>query len=87
MFRAQLLGDRGRNTTGIGGNILAGILAEMRDISRFDGVEKIQKLSGMGLAASSSGKHKVTDQDQPQRAQEATVLAVPSDQVGSGTYT
>ena len=58
MFRAQLLGDRGRNTTGIGGNILAGILAEMRDISRFDGVEKIQKLSGMGLAASSSGKHK-----------------------------
>lgn len=43
---------------GIGGNILAGILAEMGDISRFDDVKEIQKLSGMSLAACSSGKHK-----------------------------
>ncbi|WP_378957427.1 hypothetical protein [Mediterraneibacter gnavus] len=27
---------------------MAGILAEMGDISRFDGVKEIQKLSGMG---------------------------------------
>ena len=33
---------------GVGENILAGILAEMGDISRFDGVKEIQKLSGMG---------------------------------------
>lgn len=43
---------------GIGENILAGILAEMGDISRFDDVKEIQKLSGMGLVACSSGKHK-----------------------------
>ncbi len=43
---------------GAGENILAGILAEMGDISRFDDVKEIQKLSGMGLVACSSGKHK-----------------------------
>lgn len=43
---------------GIGENILAGILAEMGDITRFDDVKEIQKLSGMGLVACSSGKHK-----------------------------
>lgn len=44
--------------SGIGENILSGILAEMGDISRFDDVKEIQKLSGLGLVASSSGKHK-----------------------------
>lgn len=43
---------------GIGGNILSGIMAEMGDISRFDDVKEIQKLSGLGLVACSSGKHK-----------------------------
>ena len=43
---------------GIGENILAGILAEMGDVSRFDDVKEIQKLSGFGLVACSSGKHK-----------------------------
>ena len=43
---------------GIGENILAGILAEMGDVSRFDDVKEIQKLSGMSLVACSSGKHK-----------------------------
>lgn len=43
---------------GIGENILAGILAEMGDIRRFDDVKEIQKLSGLGLVACSSGKHK-----------------------------
>lgn len=43
---------------GIGENILSGIVAEMGDISRFDDVKEIQKLSGMGLVACSSGKHK-----------------------------
>ena len=43
---------------GIGENILAGILAEMGDINRFDDVKEIQKLSGLGLVACSSGKHK-----------------------------
>lgn len=43
---------------GIGENILAGILAEMGDITRFDDVSEIQKLSGLGLVACSSGKHK-----------------------------
>lgn len=46
--------------SGIGENILAGIIAEMGDISRFDDVKEIQKLSGMGLVACSSGKHKGT---------------------------
>ena len=36
---------------GVGENILAGILAEMGDISRFDDVKEVQKLSGMGLVA------------------------------------
>ena len=44
--------------SGIGENTLSGILAEMGDISRFDEVKEIQKLSGLGLAACSSGKHK-----------------------------
>lgn len=44
---------------GIGENILAGILAEMGDITRFDDASEIQKLSGLGLVACSSGKHKV----------------------------
>ena len=43
---------------GIGENILAGILAEMGDVRRFDEVKEIQKLSGLGLVACSSGKHK-----------------------------
>ena len=43
---------------GIGENILAGILAEMGDITRFDDASEIQKLSGLGLVACSSGKHK-----------------------------
>lgn len=44
--------------SGIGGNILSGILAELGDISRFDDAKEIQKLSGLGLVACSSGKHK-----------------------------
>ncbi len=43
---------------GIGDNILSGILAEMGDIERFDDVKEIQKMSGLGLVACSSGKHK-----------------------------
>lgn len=43
---------------GIGENILAGILAEMGDTTRFDDVSELQKLSGLGLVACSSGKHK-----------------------------
>lgn len=43
--------------SGIGENILSGILAEMGDISRFDNVKEIQKLSGLGLVTCSSGKH------------------------------
>jgi hypothetical protein len=43
---------------GIGEKTLAGILAEMGDISRFDDVKEIQKLSGMSLYACSSGKHR-----------------------------
>ena len=43
--------------SGIGENILSGILAEMGDISRFDNVKEIQKLSGLGLVACNSGKH------------------------------
>lgn len=44
--------------SGIGKNTLSGILAEMGDISRFDDVKEIQKISGLGLVACSSGKHK-----------------------------
>ena len=44
--------------SGIGENTLAGILSEIGDISRFDDVKEIQKLSGLSLVACSSGKHK-----------------------------
>ena len=44
--------------SGIGENIMSGILAEMGDISRFDDVKEVQKLSGLGLVVCSSGKHK-----------------------------
>jgi transposase len=44
--------------SGVGENTLSGILAEIGDISRFDDVKEIQKLSGLGLVACSSGKHK-----------------------------
>ena len=42
---------------GIGNDILGGVLAELGDISRFDSTKEIQKLSGLGLVANSSGKH------------------------------
>ena len=42
---------------GVGENILAGIIAEMGNIERFDDAKEIQKLSGLSLVASSSGKH------------------------------
>jgi transposase len=44
--------------SGIGESTLSGILAEMGDFTRFDDAKEIQKLSGMGLVACSSGKHK-----------------------------
>lgn len=44
--------------SGVGDTIFSGILAEMGDISKFDDVKEIQKLSGLGLVACSSGKHK-----------------------------
>lgn len=44
--------------SGIGERTLSGILAEMGDSSRFDDAKEIQKLSGLGLVACSSGKHK-----------------------------
>ena len=50
--------DKVLEICGIGENTLSGIMAEMGDISRFDDVKEIQKLSGLGLVASSSGKHK-----------------------------
>ncbi len=43
---------------GIGENILAGIVSEIGDIRRFNDVKEIQKLSGLGFVACSSGKHK-----------------------------
>jgi transposase len=44
--------------SGVGEGTLSGIMAEMGDISRFDDVKEIQKLSGLGLVSCSSGKHK-----------------------------
>jgi transposase len=44
--------------SGLGENTLTGILAGIGDITRFDDVKEIQKLSGLGLVACSSGKHK-----------------------------
>ena len=44
--------------SGLGETIVSGILAEMGDIDRFDAAKEIQKLSGLGLVACSSGKHK-----------------------------
>lgn len=43
--------------TGLGQNIVAGIISSMGDIDRFDDVKEIQKLSGLNLVANSSGKH------------------------------
>ena len=43
---------------GLGETITSGILAEMGDIDRYDDAKEIQKLSGLGLVACSSGKHK-----------------------------
>ena len=42
---------------GLGDTTVSGILAEMGDIDRFDAAKEIQKLSGLGLVACSSGKH------------------------------
>lgn len=42
---------------GLGAATVSGILAEMGDIDRFDAAKEIQKLSGLGLVACSSGKH------------------------------
>lgn len=43
---------------GLGSEITNGIVSELGDISRFDDAKEIQKLSGLGLVACSSGKHK-----------------------------
>jgi transposase len=43
--------------TGLGQNIVAGIISSMGDIDRFDDAKEIQKLSGLNLVACSSGKH------------------------------
>ena len=43
--------------TGLGQNIVAGIISSMGDIERFDDAKEIQKLSGLNLVANSSGKH------------------------------
>lgn len=43
---------------GLGDTIVSGILAEIGDVDRFDAAKEIQKLSGLGLVACSSGKHK-----------------------------
>lgn len=43
--------------SGIGENTLSGIVAEMGDVSRFDDVKEIQKLSGLNLVSYNSGKH------------------------------
>jgi len=50
--------DKVLEIKGIGEKILSGMIAEIGDISRFDNVKEIQKLSGLGLVACSSGKHK-----------------------------
>ena len=42
---------------GVGESILTGIIAEIGDINRFDDAKEIQKLSGLSLLVSSSGKH------------------------------
>lgn len=44
--------------TGVGESTLSRVIAEMGDITRFDDVKEIQKLSGLGLVACNSGKHK-----------------------------
>ena len=66
---------------GLAKNILAGILAEMGDITRFDDVSEIQKLSGLGLVSCSSGKHRGGDQNQPPWPQETEILAVPGSKI------
>ena len=43
--------DKVLEICGIGENTLSGMVAEMGDISRFDDVKEIQKLSGLGLVA------------------------------------
>lgn len=43
--------------SGIGENMLTGVLSEIGDISRFDDVKEIQKLSGLSLVSNNSGKH------------------------------
>ena len=52
-------------------------------ISRFDDVKEIQKLSGMGLVACSSGKHKGQTKIKPLRTQETALLAVSGGKVSS----
>lgn len=50
--------DRILEISGIGENMLSGILEGLGDISRFDDVKEIQKQSGLGLVACNSGKYK-----------------------------
>ena len=43
---------------GIGITTVAGFIAEVGDITRFNGTKELQKLAGLELVADSSGKHK-----------------------------
>lgn len=42
---------------GIGITIVAGFIAEVGDITRFDSTKELQKLAGLELVSDSSGKH------------------------------
>ena len=57
-------------------NKLSGILAEIGDISRFDDVKAIQKLSGLWPVACSSGKHSGENKISHRRTQTTRILVV-----------
>ena len=55
---------------------MVGILAGIRDITRFDDVKEIQKLIRLGLVACKLGQSQRRDQNQAQRTQKADIRAV-----------
>ena len=49
--------DLVKEISGIGNDILAGLLSDLGDPERFDDAKELQKMSGLGLVENSSGKH------------------------------
>ena len=69
---------------GIGITTVAGFIAEVGDITRFDSTKELQKLAGLELVADSSGKHNGKTKISKKRAQASQIFTFRGSDIGGG---